>query len=192
VSDTPAARWRRLSTVALPLALVAVAVIFMLQRPRPLTGPPPAAIATAAADPCALFTSSEMGLLIQARIVERVYDPVPPRERCSYHGDAESAGTLVEVNLVSPQALQRERGRIFGVDDYIREATASATADPVEGLGDEAFHLPVGAGELWARDGDLLTIVTVARNGTEGDPQAAEQVAGVVLQKVAAFAPPSS
>lgn len=187
MSETPAQRWRRLSTVWIPLLLVAIVVVFLIERPKPLTGPPPAAIAAAAAQPCRLFTSGEMGVFLEARIVERVPDTQPPRQMCSYHGDAESAGTVVEIGIISPEDLRRDRGRRFRPADLLTEVKADQPSDVVQGVGDEAVYLPEGSGQLWARDGDLVITVTVLRQSTEGDRAAANRLARVVLEKIAAM-----
>ena len=189
MSETPAQRWRRLSTIWIPVLLAVIAVVFLVERPKAPTGPPVEAIRLAAADPCRLFTSREMGVFVEARIVERVRDTQPPRQMCSYHGDAESAGTIIEIGIISPEDLRRTRGRRFRPSDLLEEVRTSQPARDVGGVGDDALYLTAGSGQLWVRDGDLVVTVTVLRKSTEDDPAAAEKLAEVVLGKVAAMGP---
>jgi hypothetical protein len=172
--------------VVVPLVLVAVVVVFLRERPEPPSGPPLEAIEAAAQDPCALFTSREIGVLVDALIVERQYQAAPPRHVCAYHGDSTSAGTVIEIGIVSPAGVRAERGRGFSTADLLTEVVQSAAAEPVPDLGDEAHYVALGAGELWARDGDLVVSATVIRDATEGDRAGAITLARATLGKVSA------
>lgn len=140
--------------------------------------PTAATVEAARGDVCALFSTPELtAVLGEGRFRDSSADIDGGAARCTWLGVPSTGVDRVEVTVADPARDPSE-----GLAAVARGGSGPPAEVP--GLGEAAFSVEVGVGEVWARDGAALVGASVTRAAGEGDPDAATSVVRAVLAKL--------